>query len=196
MMDRPEIHSNTEVRERKKPIPKSNHSLRRPSYPHQVIHAQHPRVPARPFPPRATSTTSFAPLSRRLLLALYHNATAHSGSTRRRLHRPDRRGAYTLETTRGGTALRHDPVDRHVAERAGAARAAAPPAPLPPNPPGLWWRSGHRGHRARGLRFQFRLGPRLQLRLCRGPYEGVLSGLGRGRGRTGNVRGERGYRGW
>jgi hypothetical protein len=53
------------------------------------------QVPARPFPPPATSATPRPSLTDSLL-TLYRNATAHS-SARRCLHRSDRRLADTFE---------------------------------------------------------------------------------------------------
>jgi hypothetical protein len=62
----------------------------------------------------------------RAALALNRDATAYSGNSRTCLRRSDRRRADTLEAPRGGTALRHDLVDRHVADSAGATSAAVP----------------------------------------------------------------------
>ena len=62
-------------------VSKSHHDLHRLSYPGQV---KHPRVPARPFPPRATTAT----LSLLLLPALDSDATAPGCNTLQHLPIP------------------------------------------------------------------------------------------------------------
>ena len=120
---------------------------------------------------------------------LYCDATTHSGRTYRCLCHSDRRGANASEARRSNTALRHDPVDRHVPNSASTSSTAAPRTPLPPQHPRV--RSNF-GHRARRLR--------LRLWLCQGPYEGFsrwglrrVQRCGRVHGRTGNAGGKRGH---
>lgn len=61
----------------------------------KVIHAQHTRGPACPFPPKAVSSTPSVHL-----LALYRDTTAHSGGIRWCLLLSVPHGANTLK--RGG----------------------------------------------------------------------------------------------
>lgn len=144
---------------------KSNNGLYRPSYSCQVIHAQHARVPPRSFPSRSTSATCTFPERPSVrLLTLYSDATTCSGRTHRYLHSPDWCGADTFEARRSSTALRHNPVDRHVPERTSASSAAAPRTTLPPQHLRIRSNFGHCARR----RFWLRL--RLRRWLCRGPY--------------------------
>ena len=117
------------------PEKKGNRSPNQPILPYlrEVIN-KHARVLASPS--RAASATSFAHLSE--TIALYREATTHSGGTRSLCH-SERHSADTFEVRRG-VLLQHDPVDRLVTDNAGATSAAALRPPLPRNPPRFWHR--------------------------------------------------------